>query len=104
MIAAADDADPEVDHRLAGEDAPLHRLGDAGLDRGSVLLGDLVDRCAVLVDVPAPTVGGLDHEADVAVLAAHAGGGGARAVELVLALAAPGDGLTVGDLGVADAG
>src|SRR4051812_11309228 len=56
MIAAADHADPEVDHRVAGQHAALDRLRYPGLDGGSVLLWDLAGRCAILVHVAAAAV------------------------------------------------
>ena len=51
--------------------AEVDRLRDAGLDRGGVLLGNLAGRRAILVDVAAAAHGGLDHELDVAILAAR---------------------------------
>src|SRR5207253_2848690 len=99
---AADDLDPEVGHRVAGEHAPLDRLADAGLDRRRVLGRDVGRRRAILVDVATPPIGGLDHQPDVAVVAARAARANPAADEPVLALGAPGDGLAVRDLRGAD--
>src|SRR6185503_11777897 len=98
------DADPEVDHRPAGQYAPLDGLRDTCLDGRGVLLRNLARRCSILVDIAAAARSRLDHELDVAIVAARARGARtAGAHQLVLALAAPGDGLAVRDLGVADA-
>jgi hypothetical protein len=40
VVGAVDERHLDVDHRVAGEDAVLHGLLDAGVDRGDVLLGD----------------------------------------------------------------
>ena len=61
MIAAADDRDPQVDHRPARQHAALYSLRDAGLDRRRVLLGNLARRRAIFVDVAATAHGGLDQ-------------------------------------------
>src|SRR5581483_8060499 len=61
---------PHVDQRIAGDDAALHRLLDAGVDRGDVLArdhaaGDLVDEL-----VATARAGRLEADDDVAVLTA----------------------------------
>ena len=63
----------DVDERVAGEHAALHRLLDAGVDRGDVLARD--DAALDLVDelVAAAGAGGLERDDDVAVLAATTG-------------------------------
>ncbi len=72
--------------------------------RGGVLGRDIRGGGAVLVDVAPAPVGGLHHQLDVAVLAARAAGAAGGAHEAILALPAPGEGLAVGDLRVADPG
>src|SRR6185436_2089291 len=95
--------DPKVGHRVTGEHAALDRLCDTRLDGRGMLLGDFAGRCTILVDVAAAPIGRLDHELDVAVLAARPRRPRGRAHQLVLALGAPGDGLAIRDLRVAHA-
>ena len=73
MVRAVGEDGADVDERVAREHAALHRLLDAGVDRGDVLAGD--DAAGDLVDelVAAAGAGGLERDDDVAVLAPAAG-------------------------------
>src|SRR5256885_11271203 len=96
---AIHELDANVDDWIAGHDARLHRLLDAEVDRGDVLLGnlaadDLVDELVAVAGIHRLEV---DHR--VAVLAAAAGLADEAALDLLDRLA---DGLAVGDLRAAD--
>ena len=73
MVRAVGEDGPDVDERVARDDAALHRLLDAGVDRGDVLARD--DAAGDLVDelVAAAGPGGLERDDHVAVLALAAG-------------------------------
>src|SRR5512138_2735299 len=98
VVAAVEDLDLEVDHRVAGEHAARHGLLDALLDRVDELLRD--DAADGLVRELEALARLLRDEAQpaVAVLAAAAGLADVAALRLDL----PRDGLAVGDLGLAD--
>ena len=70
VIAAADNLDAEVGHRVTSEHATLDGLGDPASTAGACSCGISADRRAVLVDVATAPVGRLDDQLDVAVLAA----------------------------------
>src|SRR6185437_9510363 len=94
--------DDDVDERVAGEDAELHRLLATGVDRGDVLArdaptGDLVDELVAALAVAA--VAGLEVDDDARELAGTAGLLLVRVVDL-LDLAA--DRLAVSNLRLAD--
>src|SRR5829696_912171 len=94
VVGAVDQLHSDVDHRVAGLDAGLQGLLDAGLDRGDELGGDrpsldLVD------EVEALAGGRLDVDDGVAVLAAAAGLADEAALDLLRRLA---DRFAVGDL------
>ena len=101
VVGPVGEGDPDVDRRVAGQDAGGERLLDPGVDRGDVLLGD--DAAADLVDelVAAPGPGGLGADDHVAVLAPATGLADVALLDLLDRLA---DGLAVGHLGLADVG
>ena len=101
MVRAEGEDGPHVDQRVAGEDAALQRLLDAGVDRRDVLAGD--DAAVDLVDelVAAAGAGGLQADDDVAVLAATTGLADVALLDLLDGL---GDRLAVGHLRLADVG
>src|SRR4051812_47529043 len=96
---AVDQLDADVDDRVAGEDARLHRLLDAEVDRADVLARDLAADDLVDELVALAGLGRACVDDRVAVLSAAAG----LAHELALDLLdrAP-EGLAVGDLRPAD--
>ena len=73
VVRAEGEPGPHVDERVAGEHAALHRLLDAGVDRGDVLAGDHAALDLVDELVAAAGTGGLERDHDVAVLAATTG-------------------------------
>ena len=73
MVAAVEERDLDVDHRVAGEHAAAHRLADALLDRRDELLRDDAADDVVLEDEARAALAGLDVDEHVAVLAAAAG-------------------------------
>src|SRR4029078_4630702 len=94
-----DQLDPHVDDRVAGEDAGLHRLLDAEVDRADVLAGDLAADDLVDEVVALARLGRARVDDGVAVLAATTG----LPDELALdPLDRPAEGLAVGDLRAAD--
>ena len=94
-------SDPDVDHRVAGQDAGGEGLLDAGVDGGDVLLGDHPAGDLVHELVAAAGPGGLEGDDHVAVLAPAAGLADVAALDLLDRLA---DGLAVGHLGLAHVG
>ena len=91
--------DADVDDRVAGEDARLHRLLDAEVDRRDVLARDLAADDLVDELVALARLGRLEVDDRVAVLAAAAGLADEPALDLLDGLA---DRLAVGDLRAAD--
>ena len=89
----------DVDDRVAGEHARLHRLLDAQVDRRDVLARDLAADDLVEELVALARLGRLEVDDDVAVLAAAAGLADELALDLLDGLA---DRLAVGDLRPAD--
>ena len=73
MVGAVDELDLDVDDREAGEDAGLHRLRDAGVDRRDVLPRDRAADDLVLELVAGARLVRRHVDHDVAVLAAAAG-------------------------------
>src|SRR5262249_3314178 len=99
VVRALDELDPDVDDRIAAEDARLHRLLDAEVDRRDVLPRDLPADDLVHELVARALLARLDVDHRGAVLAAAAG----LAHELALdALDGLAHGLAVGDLRPAD--
>jgi len=96
---AVDQLDPHVDDRIAGEDAGLHRLLDAEVDRADVLARDLAADDLVEELVALARLGRLRVDDSVAVLAAAAGLAHELALDLLDGTA---EGLAVGDLRAAD--
>src|SRR5439155_1326441 len=72
VVAAVEELHLQVDHRISGEHAALHRLLDTLADGRDIFLGD--HAALDLVDeLEPPTLGtGADPQPDVAVLAAPA--------------------------------
>ena len=99
MVAAVEELGLEVDHWVTREDAGVHRFLDALLHRRNVFAGDRSADHRVL-EVEALARIGADAQPDVSVLAAAAG----LADVLSFRLDFLGDGLPVGDLGLADVG
>src|SRR5438105_1519130 len=99
VVRPVDELDLDVDDRIAGEHAGLHRLLDARVDRPDVLLGDLAadDLVLELVAGARRLRGEVDDR--VAVLARAARLPDELAPDLLDRLA---DGLAVGDLRAAD--
>src|SRR5207253_5291034 len=99
VVRAVDQLYPDVDDGVARHNARLHRLLDAEVDRGDVLLGDLAadDLVDELVAVAGIHRLAVDH--GVAVLAATPGLANEATLDLLDGLA---DRLAVGDLGAAD--
>ena len=99
MVRAVGEPGADVDERVAGEHAALHRLLDAGVDRRDVLARD--DAALDLVDelVAAARAGRLERDDDVAVLAATTGLADVAHLDL---LDRRGDRLAVRDLRLAD--
>src|SRR5439155_5351145 len=98
---AVDQLDPDVDDGVAGHDAGLHRLLDAQVDRGDVLLGNLAADDLVDELVAVAGIHRLEVDHGVAVLAATARLADEAALDLLDGLA---DRLAVSDLGTADVG
>src|SRR5207253_5772183 len=98
VVRAVDELDADVDDRIAGEHARLHRLLDPEVDGGDVLLRDLAadDLVDELVPLALARLG-VDHR--VAVLAAAARLADEPALDAFDLLA---DRLAVGDLRTAD--
>src|SRR5690606_18402779 len=69
VVRAVDEDGPDIDERVSGEDPVLEGVGDAGVDRGNVLLGDA--SAGDLVDelVTAAGAGRLEVDDHMAVLA-----------------------------------
>ena len=63
MVAAVEQADLHVHHRVAGQDAPLGGLPDAGLDR----LDELLGRAAADVVLEDEALAGRGEDLDLAV-------------------------------------
>ena len=61
VVRAEREAGPHVDERVAGEHAALHRLLDAGVDRGDVLARDHAALDLVDELVAAAGAGGLER-------------------------------------------
>ena len=101
MEGAVDQRGAHVDQRVAGQDAVVHGLLDALVDRGDVLARDRAARDLVQELVAAAGARGLEVEHDVAVLAAAAGLAGELQVDLVDELR---DRLAIRDLRLADVG
>ena len=100
MLRAVDDGHLEVDHRIARDDAVLHRLFDAGLDRLRPLLAQ-----ALTLDLPVELEARaarqrLEIGDDVTPLPLAAG----LADVPALGLDRLGDGLAIGDLWTPDVG
>src|SRR3954447_15326662 len=99
VVRPVDELDRDVDDRVAGEHARVHRFRDARVHRGDVLARDLAadDLVAELVALARLLRAEVDH--DVRVLARAAG----LAHELLAnVLYVPARGLAVGDLRTAD--
>ena len=103
VIAAADDLDPEVGHRVAGEHAALDGLGDARLDRRGVLRRDVGWRTRDSRRRSRRRGRSARRRAGRGRTRRAGRRAACDADELVLALGAAGDGLAVRDLRVADA-
>src|SRR5690606_28851685 len=73
VVRTVDQLDLHVDHRVAGEDAALHRLLHPLLDRADVLARDHAAHDPVLEDESGTRLRRLDVDHDVAVLAPAAG-------------------------------
>src|SRR6266540_5592122 len=98
VVAAVEDLDLEVDHRVAGEHAARHGLLDALLDRVDELPGDRAAHRGVLELESLPRLLRDEAQPAVAVLAAAA-----RLADVAaLRLDHLRDGLAVGDLRLAD--
>src|SRR6185437_11568726 len=96
---AVDQLDPNVDDRVAGQNARFHRLLDAEVDRRDVLLGNLAADDLVDELVAVAGIHRLEVDHGVAVLATAAGLADEASLDL---LDRPADGLTVSDLWAAD--
>src|SRR5919197_2313648 len=99
VVGAVDELDADVDDRVAGEDARLHRLLDAEVDRGDVFARYLTADNLVRELVALAGLRGLRVDDRVAVLAAAAGLTDEPAFDLLDR--AP-ERLAVGDLRAAD--
>ena len=70
MVGAVVQRDLDVDHRIAGEHAGLHRALDTGIDRGDILLGNRCRRRRGVDELVALAgLVGLNVDLDVTVLA-----------------------------------
>src|SRR5262249_33968372 len=99
VVRTVDELDADVHDRVAAEDAGLHRLLDAEVDRTDVLLRDLAADDLVHELVAGALLAGLEVDDGVAVLAAAAGLADELAVDLLDGLP---DRLAVRDLRPAD--
>src|SRR5690606_10528151 len=99
VVRAVDEDGPDIDERVSGEDPVLEGVGDAGVDRGNVLLGDA--SAGDLVDelVTAAGAGRLEVDDHMAVLASTARLADVLAFDVLHR--AP-DRLAVGDLRASD--